>query len=161
MCFRTSVLYGDVGVIRVCIVGANGRTCCFFFGRGGEMGCFEVVILVYECWCNVSISCWFQRPRAVLFLVVCVFWRSVVGSWSCSYLLFYISKLLRIGVLFVMVVFPSFIVGADGLVPSRFRWFVLFICYVLFIESIKIVVIDGRVYIVTTFTTVWKTYEWS
>jgi hypothetical protein len=28
--FGLSVLYGDVGVIRVCTVGANGRTCVFF-----------------------------------------------------------------------------------------------------------------------------------
>jgi hypothetical protein len=30
MFFRNFVLYGDVGVIRVCIVGANGRMCLFF-----------------------------------------------------------------------------------------------------------------------------------
>jgi hypothetical protein len=30
---RTLVLYGDVGIIRVCIVGANGRT-CVLGGRG-------------------------------------------------------------------------------------------------------------------------------
>jgi hypothetical protein len=27
--FQTFVLYGDVGVMRVCIVGANGHTCVF------------------------------------------------------------------------------------------------------------------------------------
>jgi hypothetical protein len=52
---------------------------------------------------------------------------------------------LCIGVLFT-VVFPDFIIDADGLVPSCFRWFVLCICYILFIKSIKIVVIDGHVY---------------
>jgi hypothetical protein len=30
MCFSTFVLYGDVGVIRVCVFGANGRTCVFW-----------------------------------------------------------------------------------------------------------------------------------
>jgi hypothetical protein len=29
MYFQTLALYGDVGVIRVCVVGANGRTCVF------------------------------------------------------------------------------------------------------------------------------------
>jgi hypothetical protein len=41
LCSGTFFLYGDVGVIRVCTVGANGRTC---FG-GGEMGYFEFLIL--------------------------------------------------------------------------------------------------------------------
>jgi hypothetical protein len=27
MCFRNSVFYGDVGIIRVCVVGATGCTC--------------------------------------------------------------------------------------------------------------------------------------
>jgi hypothetical protein len=36
--FELSVLYGDVGVIRVCIVGANGRTCFWGWGRRSKWG---------------------------------------------------------------------------------------------------------------------------
>jgi methanogenic corrinoid protein MtbC1 len=55
-----------------------------------------------------------------------------------------------------MVVSPGFIVGPDGLVSSCFRWFVLFICYILLIKSTKIAVIDGHVYTVMTLTAACK-----
>jgi hypothetical protein len=43
-------------------------------------------------------------PHAVLFLGVCALSRSMVNSWSCYYLFFYICKFLLIGVL-LMVMF--------------------------------------------------------
>jgi hypothetical protein len=45
MCFRPFVLYGDVGVIRVCAAAANGRTWVFL----GEMRSFEFFTPWYIC----------------------------------------------------------------------------------------------------------------
>jgi hypothetical protein len=67
-------------------------TCAFL---GGEMRYFgSLVICEYTLFVPMA-SC---RPG----FVVCALSRSVVGSWSSSYLLFHISKLLHIGILFMV-----------------------------------------------------------
>jgi hypothetical protein len=75
--FQNFVLYGDVGVIRVCIVGANGYICIV----SGENGVFQI-FLSFSIMLYIMPVCVVSTDGLLLpcFLVVCTFRLSVVDS---------------------------------------------------------------------------------
>jgi hypothetical protein len=102
--FRNFVLYGDVGVLRMCLVGANGCVCVVL----GENGILQIFDPLVYCWilCKyaLSVSMVWCCPAFVVVLLDFLWWT----HQSCSRLLFYIGKLLRIGVLFTVLI-PGFL----------------------------------------------------
>jgi hypothetical protein len=109
MCIWTFVLYGDVGVIQACIVGANG---CMSVLGGGWNGVFQIFYLLQIIWMLLLLC---EYTLLVLMALCHPVFNGLCFLMFCGRLqviFWFVCVLLHIGIL-LMVLFPDFVASTN------------------------------------------------